>query len=313
MLGIVFNDARSRYQRANVQAAPVQQNNTQYVSPTFEPTRTPIPSATIGYESTLAIAQSTADEARRINAQVTSEHEQRILEQLQMTAAYEQRVQEIYSWTATAALTSIPLTSTQQAVINTQVLDEQRIIAAQMTATQQAPTQYAAMVRAENTVKFAKMDSFVRVVGILSLSVFMLGLTYFILSQPVRPIQIKEDKTETVIKMRRETGQGTFTQQRLVVPCSPEQLTELAELAANGEKKFGINRLESNSRTFKSQREILIAVRQFLIDNSFVITDGNGTITLNDEGEAFLLGWFESHELPDKYDFLPEEIQQEPN
>jgi hypothetical protein len=78
-------------------------------------------------------------------------------------------------------------------------------------------------------------------------------------------------------------------------------------LAANGEKKFAINRLETKSRTFKSQRQTLLAVRQFLLDNNLVIADANGTITLNDDGEQFLTGWFESRQLPTEYDFAEEQ------
>ena len=44
-----------------------------------------------------------------------------------------------------------------------------------------------------------------------------------------------------------------------------------------------------------------------MIDGQFVITDGNGTITLNADGESFLAGWFDAHKLPNEYEFGEQE------
>ena len=284
-------------------------------TPTFAPTRTPVPSATIDYEATIWVSQATADEARRANAEATAAHEVYLLAQMQLTEGADKRNQEILSWTATAAGTVIPLTATRQVALSTEVAAQQSLVAGILTSTHEAPTQMAAMLRAQETARYVALSNIIDLIAKIALSVFAIGIVAFMFRFPVQPKvepeEEEEPQIETVVHMRRDNGQGAFSQQRLVVPCSDEQLTELAELAINGEKKFGINRLETNSRTFKSQRETLLAVRQFLFDNKLVIADAKGTITLNAEGEAFLSGWFESHQLPDNYEF--EEMEKEEN
>ena len=307
----------------SVQAAAFASTNTQYATPTFRSTETPVPTATIGYEATIFVAQATADEARRVNAQATAAHEANQLAQMQLTADAEKRAQEVLSWTAQAGPTIIPLTATQQVVMNTQVAIGEMRVAAMMTMTKEAPTQISAMARSQSAVEFARLAQIADVTGKYVLIVFVLILSIFIITRLKMPNLIssasEEKQTETVVQIRRDNGQGSFAQTRAVVPCSPEQLTELAEYAINGEKKFGINRLENTSRTFHNQRETLILVRQFLVENKFVIPDNNGTITLNADGEAFLTGWFDSHRLPSAYEFaepkesdpeLQEELQE---
>jgi hypothetical protein len=295
----------------NVQAAAIQEV-TQYVTPTFRPTETPVPTSTIGYEATIYVAQATADEARRVNAQATAQHEANILSILQITSEAERRSQEILSWTAQAAPTVIPLTATQQAVYNTQSAQGQMMVAAMMTATMQAPTQYAAIIQLQDTARYSQANNIMRIFALSGFSLFLWGLAVFLFRwQPPAQKPPEEPQIETVVQMRKDNGGGTFQQTRLVVPCAPEQLTELAEMAANQEKKFGINRLETGSRTFRGQRSVLIAVREFLLGNGFVISDGNGTITLNADGEAFLAGWFDHHQLPTEYEFASEESPEE--
>jgi len=283
----------------------------QAITPTFIPTATIVPSATIGYESTLAIAQSTADEARRVNALVTSEAEQRILEFAQMTADNDKRIQERLSWTATAALTSVPLTSTAKVIADTQIANAQQIVAAGYTQQAYAPTQYAAVVQGQATEKFATINQIMKLIAIGALILFMLaGVSFFVRMEPkVEAEEVEQVATEVWVRSDKDHGAKSTL---LTIPCSPEQLSELAELAANGEKKFGINRLEQTSRTFRSQRDTLILVRQFLVESKFVIPDANGTITLNHDGEAFLAGWFETHKLGDEYEFAePKETEAE--
>jgi hypothetical protein len=288
----------------NVQAAAVAPINTQYATPTFRPTETAIPTSTIGYEATIYVAQATADEARRVNAQATAAHEQHILSIVQLTAAQDARNQEILSWTQIAAPTVIPLTATMQVVINTQVAEGEKRVADMMTATMQAPTQYAAMINAQSNARYADAMRIVDVFGKIAIGLFCTGLAVFLFRwKPPEPKPAAEPQTETVVQIRRDKGNGDFGQTRAVVPCSPEQLSELAEMAVNGEKRFGVNRLETQSRTFRKQRTTVLNVRQFLIDNHLVIADESGHIALNDDGEEFLAAWFDAHKLPDGYNF----------
>lgn len=302
----LYFSIRSAPRLGTVQAAVIAETSTQYVmSPTFIPTGTPVPTSTIGYEATIMIAQATADEARRVNAEVTAAHEANILSILQLTADGEKRNQEILSWTAQAGPTIIPLTATQQVISNTQLANGQQIVAAGYTQQAAAPTQYAAMVQGQATKQFAQINEIMKLFAMGALLLFMLALVAFFNRFPIQPKQEQELPTETVVQMRKDNGQGSFQQTRVVVPCSPDQLSELAELAVDGEKRFGINRMESSSRTFRGQRATLLAVREFLVTNGFVIADDNGHIALNANGEAFLAGWFDFHKLPIGVEFAP--------
>ncbi len=275
----------------------------------WRPTETPIPTATTGYQETAIVAQATADEARRVNVMVTAAFEQRALARLQMTAQFEQRVQEIYSWTATAAATSVPLTATQQAALNTQIPMRSTLESAYLTATHQAPTQEVAMQQAIYFRKYGAVDYFARWFFVVVIGGFLLGLLAWILRNPVLPKPaLKEQPEGTVIWLKNEKDKGASST-RYAVPCSPEQLTELSELVVNGEKTFGINRLENNSRTLR--RSVLYQVREFLTLNEFAVDAGAGQIALNEAGAEFLTAWFDEHQLPGGYSFAEAEVVDE--
>ena len=280
--------------------------------PTAIPTSTIVPTVTVDYQQTAAVAQSTAAEAIRVNAGITAAFEQRVQEQLQMTAQVDREWFAVQSWTHEAAPTSIPLTATQQAALNTQIPYQQSIVLAQITATWGAPTQMVAIANAEQTVMFGRTNNVIATIGKIALivlcfvlSIYLVYLMVFRRTVNDEPTEIEEvaPPTETVIQLKRDNGQGMGNTERLVVPCSPEQLTELAELAVNGERTFAINRLESNSRTLR--RETLYAFRNFAVKSrlAFHTKPGSQEIALNDDGLCFLEGWWENHELPGGYEF----------
>lgn len=277
------------------------QSVTQYPTGTPIPTNTFIPSATIGYESTLQVAQSTADEARRINAVVTSEYEQRLLEQVQLTAAYEQRVQEIYSWTVTAALTSVPLTQTQQAVMNTQIPMQNNLAFAQLTATAQAPTQMAALIQAQESVRYVKFNNIMDIIGRFLLMGFMGSLIYFVFKFPVQPKPEVPNPGETVVMLKRDRGQGSFTMVRNTIPCSPDQLTELAQKIIEGKKTLAINQWEGAGTLFT--RPVILAMRAWMRENGFAVATEENQLVPTVEGLDFFLGWLASQKLPSEFEF----------
>jgi hypothetical protein len=255
----------------------------------------------------------TADEARRVNAQVTSEAEQRLLSYAQLTADENARQHEILMWTQIAAGTSIPLTATAAVINATQIAESQHIVAAAYTQQAAAPTQQAALLQLQATAQFARVNEIAEIVAIGLTCIFLLaGIAFFVRHGPREETEedAQEPQTETTVWVRSDKDNGAHSH-LLTVPCTSDQLTELAELAANGEKKFGINRLEQTSRTFRSQRDTLILVRQFLVENKFVIPDDKGTITLNADGEAFLAGWFDRHQLPTEYQFIEQDEPKE--
>ena len=307
--------------KATDKPAQVMAQSADTQAPTATPTSTPVPTITIDYQQTAAVAQSTAQEAVRVNAAITAGYEQRIQEQLQMTAQADREWYAIQSWTQQAAATVIPLTATQQAALNTQIPQQQIIAAAQLTATHGAPTQLVAMERAKQAARYSGATQVVSIIGLASVSLFCLVLVVFLIVKMRRDAEwyaeeVEDEQpqapTETIIQMHRDNGGGMGSTTRLAVPCTPEQLTELAELAVNGERTFAINRLETSSRTLR--RDVLYAFRNWAVSNGFAVhpKPGSQEIVMNDDGLCLLEGWFENHALPEGYRFEDGEQENAP-
>lgn len=285
---------------------------------TTVPTFTNIPSPTTDYKSMAEtaqvkanIAEATANEAWRINAQATAEYMALENERLRMTQQVEQQEFQIKMITVTAAHTSIPLTATQQAAVNTQIPAQQALVYAQMTAIADAPTQTVAMSKAKTYEKWGetgyKATIFFQIavgVTLLIAAVYMIYRLFTLRTHAREEDEEDEELTPILSEMVREDkGNGGYTwHQKNVLPCNPEQLTELAELVVNGERNLAINRLENASRTLR--RPTLIRMRDFYLLNELAIEAGRGKIALNKEGVQFHEDWFENHELPEKYKFI---------
>jgi hypothetical protein len=134
--------------------------------PTATATSTPIPSPTIdnnativSYQNEAIQARQTAVEAIAANAAITAEFEQRVQDQLVITSQAEYINFQILGWTQTAAPTSIPLTTTQQVINNTQVAENQSLQAGWMTGTAEAPTMEVAMAIAIDEAKNMERNS----------------------------------------------------------------------------------------------------------------------------------------------------------
>lgn len=292
-------------------------NDTEYPSatPSIVPTETPIPTATIDYQSTAVIAQQTADEARRVNAEITAEFEKRLQEQIMVTAEHERNVMQIYSWTAQAEPTYIPLTATQQAFLNSQIPIKQTMISDQLTATEQAPTQLVAMIDAENYQRYGGVEYKFRIFGIVAISLFALCAAIYMLRLPVirKEIEVDSDainNNETIIHMK-DTNDGGYRLTRVVIPCSAEQLTELAEAITQGKKTLAINQWEGRETLWK--RDVILRFRGWLRDKDkhggvmFALPTEDGQLAPTNEFLDFLFGWLENRKLPDEYEFKPQE------
>lgn len=302
-------------------SAPTQEilpPHTEYpVTASLIPTYTPIPSATIDYYSTAIIAQQTADEARRVNAIITAEFEQRLQEQMMVTAEHERNVMQIYQWTAQAEPTYIPLTATQQAFVNAQIPVKQTMMADQLTATEVAPTQLVAMIDAENYRKYGDIDNKVRIFAIAAIGIFAICIAIYLLRVPVQSSVMQEQShdAETVVQMKT-TNSGYPRLRRIVIPCSEAQLTELAENLTQGRRTLGINQWEGRNTLWN--RDVFLHFRAWLRKAEehgnvvFVTPTEDGQLAPTDDLFDFLRGWLESRRLPDGYEFKPEpEIQVE--
>lgn len=272
-------------------------------TPTARPSETAVPSATVDFQSTAVIAQQTADEARRVNAEITAEFEQRLFEQVQVTAAYEARVQEVYSWTQQAASTSIPLTATQQSVLNTQIPAQQAFAAAEWTASAQAPTQAALMLTTEQRAKWGWMGYVFQ----FAIGVFLVGIVVYMFRFPPtrREVVEREEPAETVVWMKNTRDRGA-TSKRSVIPCSPDQLTEFAIGVTQLKKTLSINSWEGSDTLWN--REAIIAMREWLEESGLAVPLDNGQLAKTDDLIDFLTGWLERRSLPSGFDIVhPEE------
>lgn len=293
-------------------------------TPAATATVTLTPTPTVDWQGTAIVAQATADEARRLDTQATAAEKDRIQQQLSWTAQSDASTAQANQWTATAALTSIPLTATQQVVVNTQVPIDQALLSGQLTATHEAPTQMVAMVDAKNYEKYGAIDYLVRLAVLGALGVFLLGVGMFamaarpradatferkmtVVAQP-NP-ELIQLKPETVVNAKTDYGKGYGVEQLYKVPCSREQLSEFAERVVVKGESLGVNNFEGRDSLFT--RSVFMRLRNFLLANAMAKSAGagSGSMVLTDKGEAFLRGWLERNELPHSYSFDPKNYE----
>jgi len=288
--------------------------NTEYPSlvPTIAPTFTPIPSATIDYEQTAAVAQSTADEARRVNAKATTEYLALLNQQYAMTAEQDRREFDIIMLTATMAGTSIPLTQTQQAAANTQTAKQQAIISGQMTATKEAPLLAEAMIDATNKRQYGATEHVAQIVATWAIVIFIVifaAWLYYRWDQEERQLRIlevqeqpePEPAKETVLHMRVDKRGGDFSQTRFVIPCTSEQLTEFAEAITQGNKTMAINQWEGKETLFT--RPVILQVRAWARSNDFATPTEDNQLAPTNDFLDFLCRWLDNDKLPAEYEF----------
>jgi len=115
----------------------------------------------------------------------------------------------------------------------------------------------------------------------------------------MQPEQKQELETVVWIKNIKDNGAKSL---RYTIPCSPDQLTELAEKITQGEKTLGINQWEGADTLFT--RDVILHVRAWLRDNQFVTPTDDGQLAPTGELFDFFCGWLETKKLPDEYEFL---------
>lgn len=290
---------------------------TETVTPT--PTSTHEPTPTVGYQATAIAAQQTADAANRLMVEATSEHERRQYELLAFTAEAERRQMWLYGETATAAMTAIPATQTQAAMMADAIATQQSIMITSQVMTQRAPTMIVALANATSQAQFARIDAIVRIFALFGLGCFMLGIGLWLLRSPPKIVERAEDvhipdapedpiihpiDLGTVITVKNDQGGGFVSASKMMVPCTPEQLTELAEGLISGNKTLAINQWEGKmSVTFT--RDVYILMRNFMQANRLVRSDRAGRLMLTADGEAFFRAWLEQRSIPPSYEFDP--------
>jgi hypothetical protein len=280
-------------------------------------TRTVTPSPTVGWQATAVAAQATADEARRIDTAATAAEKERVQEQLGWTAQADIRTAQSSDATATAYGTSVPLTGTARAEDMTAMNAYMTLSAGQLTATHEAPTQAAAMVQ----VGYERRFGWVNYVAMGCLAFLFFGLGVFALGrsrgggEPMVTHQqtVREEPEiivpvkETVVNVKTATGQGWGRDRLMRVPCSPEQLTELAERVIMQNESLGVNNFEGAKSLLT--RAVILQVRHFMQSNELASSIRAGRVELTEDGRAFLRGWLEKHSLPHSFEFDGEDGQ----
>lgn len=323
--------------------APVSALTTEYRTPQPTATASIVPTATTGYEATAHaaetsayIAQSTADAANRVMVQATNDQQQRDHETAMQNAdATAQAQADEFTrdgWTATAALTAIPLTSTAQVDNMTAIADYKAVTIAQLTATAALPTQIVAESNARTQAKYAPVFVFVQVFAIFAIGVFLLFTAWF-----MRWYWMREDARQT-IAAHNASPQGvaerngftpvaeefiypdpnpepdpkprierpvTAENLKHTIPSTQEHFDIFAEKLITGEMALSINKWESSGLLsgVKNARAWIKNMRAWMHANEFGVFNENDEMTLVQTGRAWLEKYIEHRSLPTEYQF----------
>jgi len=274
---------------------------------------TPVPTATIDYQATIALvqqeaqraqqeadqAQAEADAAKRLMVDATVTKEAVMLIAAQMTQSSEvlsaQGTQGAAEMTATVFSTVIPLTTTAQHR-NDSVRE-----------TQQAANDPTFIEQRANAEAYAKNAGKLMVVEIglkWAIALFFVAvgaaLVIFVMRSEPKKVEAKTVEEVRPIFMEKDTSNGQYKlkKMRTDVPCSKEQLMVLAEgILVNG-MTLAINPWQKTI-VHKSIDDI----RQFFLDNEWAhkLKSKNGELFLLEVGEEWLDQCLARGEPPEPY------------
>jgi hypothetical protein len=277
-----------------------------------EPTETPVPTATIDYQATIAVvqqaaqdaqqqanqAQAEADAQRRLMVDATVTHEAVMLIAAQMTQSSEvlsaQGTQVAVNATASAYPTSIPLTATQQMTINS------------VRETQQAANDPKFIEKRANAEAYAQNAGKLMMVEIglkwaVALFVITLGmaLVIFVMRAP-NNVPSKDTNQEIHIEQLKKIPMVADSENRnrtirAEVLCTNEQIVDLANGILNMKMTLGFNQWQGTS-VHKNLKEI----RDFFQEHKFarLIPGKGGELIVTSEGEEFLIECWNLKEPP---------------
>jgi len=300
------------------------------------PTMTRVPAPTLDHAATIAVAQTQAENEKQkafaaqqeaINAQqtsiaagvelarITEAHEAGLITIMQATQSAEaialQATQQVQGWTATAALTSVPATQTQQAINNTQIPAQQRIMSTAQSMTIVAPTLAAAIIETQERAKYGWINYVVLALGSLTAIALMVYVILFINHNLKATEQIEAVEAEPFIVPLDEplvvtvkTSEPYPQANILTVPCTPDMLTEFADGIVNEYKQLAVKYWEGSQSKLWT-RELYYPMRHFMQANQYAQSAGgkDGRLVLLAAGEAFLRGWLTTQSLPHRYKF----------
>lgn len=271
-------------------------------TPVSFPTMSPFP--TIDYRATDQAYQLQMEQQRNDMIKVQLAHDEQMLAQQVELARI--------NATAEYAPTQVALIVAQ----NTLTSGQLTAVSIHATSTAQVPTMIVAVSNSLRTVQNSKRDDIIFVIGAGAVILFLLTGSFFFVrkAKSIKAAEImhelqRDDNRQAVgldVTLRDERDQAKSEHYQL--PCSMEQLIELAEMVVNGARSFPYNHMESNSRTFKNRRDDLRAVRDVLDKARLVTTNvrtGEGFVS--ERGVQFFEWVFDNRDLPDGFE-LGEEV-----
>lgn len=272
-----------KYQPTSVQ--PVQAMGwTPVATDTPAPTLTPLP--TVDYKATDNAFQLAQQAERDRMIEIQLQHDADMLDkQIELARI---------GATQTFAPTAVALESGRLTAVSIQA-----------TSTAEAPVHAAQLLQVATNAKHEKRDNIIFIAGAIAIIIFLLSVPAAVWKM----VKIQEQAAllaqEAALPQRdieAPEGMTSYEADKWVVPCNPEQMTEIWEMVVNGERNFGINRIETTSRTLR--RPTLIKMRRWFRVNEFAIELPGAEIALNDAAIAFIEGWGENHELEPGYSFV---------
>jgi hypothetical protein len=112
----------------------------------------------------------------------------------------------------------------------------------------------------------------------------------------------------TVVTVRRLQDDGFHSLATSLVPCTAEQLTELAERVLRRHVSLAVNNFEGGGTLWT--RATFYAMRSWMRAQRYVKSiPPAGMVALTDDGEAFLLAWLDHKRLPRGAEFSPESCE----
>lgn len=317
--------------------------DTEYRTPQPTATQSPVPTATIEYKATANaaetqayIAQATADEANRVMVQATNDQQQREHETAMQNAQGTQQAQSNamvqYGWTATAALTTVPLTATAQVDNMTAIANYKAVTIAEITATAHAPTQTVADANAKTQAQLAPAFALAQLFALFAIGFFavfaVLFMRWYWMREDARAeLESRANSPESIaarnglmpipenfimpnapIEPRpapRVERPMTAENLKYTIPSAQEQFDIFAEKLVTGEMALSINRWETSGLIsgVKNVRAWIKNMRGWMHANGFGVFNENDEMTLVQAGREWLEHYLEKRILPTEYQF----------
>ena len=294
-------------------------------TPSAEATSMPTATATIDYISTSQVlqgqldqTQKQLDDAKRLMVEVTAQHEANVQQQNAWTAEASNQQYQIQSWTATAALTSVPATQTQTTFNSIMMPTNQSIIMTSQAMTQQAPTQIIVIAQAQAQADHAGWLITMQVALGIAISALTIALAFWLIklglhysSAAIAKSDDGGSKTETASgpDFEADTDQHIVMQsadpiypsvQKIKNPFAPDEWNIVIEYYTEI-NSLAIGKWDKK----KNGRDLVLRLRAFVMENNFAYRSGDGQITLNHDGMKFLDAISNGSPLPHYYDVDP--------